>query len=83
MTPLQGIKHTYPSAQVMGNIAPDINTEKKTYAGSDTILSSHVAANPNRSTDMHYIQKRNDELWMSAVAIIGVGAMIFYIKMRN
>jgi hypothetical protein len=82
-TPLQGIKHVHPNAQVMGDIAPDLhNNQKMTYTGSDTVLSPQVSSNPNRTTDMHYIQKRNDELWMSAVAIVGVGAFIYYIKMR-
>jgi len=82
-TPLQGLKHVYPSAQVMGDIAPDFNdNQKRTQTGSDTVLSKQVSANPHRSSDMYYIQKRNDELWMSAVALVGVGAFIYYVKMR-
>ena len=78
--PLEGIKHVKPEYQTMNSIAPDFNNQKVTFQGSDSILPDKVASNPNRTTNTHFTRKRNEELILSALAVIGIAGALFYLK---
>jgi SRSO17 transposase len=78
--PLQGLKHVKPEYQTMNNIAPDFNNQKITFNGSDSILPEKTASNPSRTSDTHFMNKRNEELILSALAIIAVGGALLYLK---
>jgi SRSO17 transposase len=78
--PLQGIKHVQPQYQTMNNIAPDFNNQKITFSGTDSILPEKTASNPNRTTNTHFTRKRNEELILSALAILSIGGFLLYIK---
>jgi hypothetical protein len=78
--PLAGFKYVPKHNQVLTDIAPDFNNQKVTNPGSDSILPNKTASNPNRTTNTHFTNKRNEELMLSAFAVIAVAGMLLYIK---
>ena len=78
--PLQGIKHVPKHHQALGNIAPDFNNQKITVSNSDTVLPDKTANNPNRTTNTHFTQKRNEELMLSGFVVIALAGILLYIK---
>jgi len=78
--PLAGFKHVPKQYQVLNDIAPDFNNQKVTNTGSDSILPEKSASNPHRTTNMHFMKKRNDELFYSGFAIIAIAGILIYIQ---
>ena len=78
--PLAGFKYVPKQNQVLTDIAPDFNNQKITNQGSDSILPNKTASNPTRTTNTHFLNKRNEELMLSAFAVIAVAGMLLYIK---
>lgn len=81
MRPLQGMKNVQPQYQVMNSIAPDFNDQKITNVKNGSVLKEHVGVHSDRTTDMHLITKRNDELFYSTWAVAGLTVFLLYVKM--
>jgi len=78
--PLAGLKHVHKHHEVMKDIAPDFNNQKITNPHTDSVLSEQTGNNPNRTGNTFFTKKRNEELILSAFAILGVSAFLLYIK---
>jgi hypothetical protein len=80
--PLEGIKHVKSDHIVMSDIAPDFNNQKITYRENDSVLSPHVAANPSRTSHMHFHQKVNNEIIYATLITVGIVGSLFIINAR-
>ena len=79
MKPFQGLKQIHKQYEAMHEIAPDFSSQTKTFSDGSAFPQKH-ALNSQRQSNTHLVNKRNDELIMAGVALIGIVGFCLWTK---
>ena len=73
MKPFQGLKQVHKQYEAMHEIAPDFNSQTKTFSDGSAFPQKH-ALNSQRQSNTHLVNKRNDEfITMVVISAVCIG----------